>query len=87
MLNLLAIPPRNRKKPKPSNPALVLLGTMQGAIRRYMNLTVTSYDDRPSVDEEELLELGSHGQKETLRDVKVGLGLTKSQEENVWQVL
>ena len=46
-----------------------------------------SYDDKPSVDEEELLELGSHGQKETLRDVKLGLGLTKSQEENVWQVL
>ena len=46
-----------------------------------------SYDDKPSVDEEELLELGSHGQKETLRDVKLGLGLTKSQEENVWKVL
>ena len=46
-----------------------------------------SYDDKPSVDKEELLELGSHGQKETLRDVKLGLGLTKSQEENVWQVL
>ena len=47
-----------------------------------------SYDDKRSVDEEELLELGSHGQKElTLRDVKLGLGLTKSQEENVWQVL
>ena len=46
-----------------------------------------SYDDKPSVDEEELLELGGHGQKETLRDVKLGLGLTKSQEENVWQVL
>ena len=28
-----------------------------------------------------------HDQKETLRDVKLGLGLTKSQEENVWQVL
>ena len=25
-----------------------------------------SYDDKPSVDEEELLELGSHGEKETL---------------------
>ena len=36
-----------------------------------------SYDDKPSVDEEELLELGSHGQKETLRDVKLVLGLTK----------
>ena len=46
-----------------------------------------SYDDKPSVDEEELLELGGHGQKETLRDVKLGLELTKSQEENVWQVL
>ena len=46
-----------------------------------------SYDDTPSVDVEELLELGSHGQKETLRDVKLGLGLTKSQEEDVWQVL
>ena len=46
-----------------------------------------SYDDKPSVDEEELLELGSHGQKEMLKDVKLGLGLTKSQEENVWQVL
>ena len=46
-----------------------------------------SYDDKPSVDEEELLELGSHGQKETLKDVKLGLGLTKSQEEDVWQVL
>ena len=46
-----------------------------------------SYDDKPSVDEEELLDLGSHGQKETLRDVKLGLGLTKSQKENVWQVL
>ena len=33
-----------------------------------------SYDDKPSVDEEELLELGSHGQKETLWDVKLGLG-------------
>ena len=37
-----------------------------------------SYDDEPKVDEEELLELGSHAQKETLRDVKLGLGLTKS---------
>ena len=46
-----------------------------------------SYDDKPSVDEEELLELGSHGQKETLRDEKQGLGLIKSQEENVWQAL
>ena len=46
-----------------------------------------SYDDKPSVDEEELLGLGGHGQKETLRDVKLGLGLTKSQEENVRQVL
>ena len=46
-----------------------------------------SYADKPSVDEEELLELGSHGQKETLRRVKLGFGLTKSQEENVWQVL
>ena len=46
-----------------------------------------SYDNKPSVDEEKLLELGSHSQKETLRDVKLGLGLTKSQEENVWQVL
>ena len=46
-----------------------------------------SYNDKPSVDEEELLELESHGQKDTLRDVKLGLGLTKSQEENVWQVL
>ena len=46
-----------------------------------------SYDDKPNVDEEELLELGSQGQKETLRDVKLGLGLTKSQEKNVWQVL
>ena len=46
-----------------------------------------SYDNKSSVDEEELLELGSHGQKETLRDVKLGLGLTQSQEENVWQVL
>ena len=45
------------------------------------------YDDKPSVDEEELLDFGSHGQKETLRDVKLGLGLTKSQEENMWQVL
>ena len=45
-----------------------------------------SYDDKPSVDEEKLLELGGHGQKETLRDVKLGLGLTNSQEENVWQV-
>ena len=26
-----------------------------------------SYDDEPNVDEEELLELGSHGQKETLK--------------------
>ena len=41
-----------------------------------------SCDDKPSVDEEELLVLGSHSQKETLRDVKLGLGLTKSQEEN-----
>ena len=41
MLNLLAIPPRNRKKPKPSKPALVLLETMQGAIPRYKNLTAT----------------------------------------------
>ena len=31
--------------------------------------------------------MGGHGQKKTLRDVKLGLGLTKSQEENVWQVL
>ena len=46
-----------------------------------------SYDDKPSVDEEELLKLGGHSQKETLKDVKLGLGLTKSQEENVWQVL
>ena len=46
-----------------------------------------SYDDKPSVDEEELLKLGGHGQKETLRDVKLGLGLTRSQEENIWQVL
>ena len=46
-----------------------------------------SYDDKPSVGKEEMLELGSHGQKETLRDKKLGLGLTKSQEENVWQVL
>ena len=46
-----------------------------------------SYDDKTSVDEEELLELGSHSQNETLRDVKLGLGLTKSQEENVWQVV
>ena len=46
-----------------------------------------SSDDKTSVDEEELLELRNHGQKETLRDVKLGLGLTKSQEENVWQVL
>ena len=46
-----------------------------------------SFDDKPIVDEEELLELGSHGQKKTLRDVKLDLGLTKSQEENVWQVL
>ena len=46
-----------------------------------------SYDNKLSVDEEELLELGSHGQKEMLRDVKLGLGLTKSQEENVWQVV
>ena len=46
-----------------------------------------SYNDKPSVDEKELLELGGHGQKETLRDVKLGLGLTKSQEANVWQVL
>ena len=46
-----------------------------------------SYDDKPSVDEEELLELGSHGQKATFRDVKLGPGLTKSREENVWQVL
>ena len=46
-----------------------------------------SYDDKPSVDEEELLELGSHGQKETLKDVKLSLGLIKSQEQNVWQVL
>ena len=46
-----------------------------------------SYDDESSVDKEELLELGSNGQKETLRDLKLGLGLTKSQEENVWQVL
>ena len=46
-----------------------------------------SYDNKPSVDEEVILELGSHGQKETLRDVKLGLGLTKSLEENVWQVL
>ena len=43
-----------------------------------------SYDDKPSVDEEELLEFGSHGQKETLKDVKLGLGLIKSHEENVW---
>ena len=42
-----------------------------------------SYDDKPSVDEEELLELRSHGQKETLKDVKLGLGLIKSHEENV----
>ena len=33
-----------------------------------------SYDDKTSVEEEELLELGSHGQKETLRDLKLGLG-------------
>ena len=46
-----------------------------------------SYDDKPSDDEEELLELGGYGQKETLRDVKLGLGLTKSQEENVLQVM
>ena len=46
-----------------------------------------SYDDKPSVEEEELLELGGHSQKETLRDEKLGLGLTNSQEENVWQVL
>ena len=46
-----------------------------------------SYDDKTNVDEEELLELGSHCQKETLRDVKLGLGLTKSQEENIWQIL
>ena len=46
-----------------------------------------SYNDKPSVDEKQLLELGGHSQKETLRDVKLGLGLTKSQEENVWQVL
>ena len=37
-----------------------------------------SYDDKPGVDEEELLEFGSHSQKETLRDVKLGLWLTKS---------
>ena len=29
------------EKPKPSKPALVLLGTMQGAILRFMNLTAT----------------------------------------------
>ena len=46
-----------------------------------------SYDDKPSVGEEELLELGGHDQKETLRDEKLGLGLTNSREENVWQVL
>ena len=46
-----------------------------------------SYDHKPSVDEEELLELGSYCQKKTLREVKLDLGLTKSQEENVWQVL
>ena len=46
-----------------------------------------SHDDKLSVDEEEMLELGGHGQKETLRDVKLGLWLTKSQEENLWQVL
>ena len=40
-----------------------------------------SYDDKPSIDEEELLELGSLGQKETLRNVKIGLSLTKSQEK------
>ena len=38
----LAISPRNRKKPKPSKPALVLLKTMQGAILRYMNLKATT---------------------------------------------
>ena len=32
----------NRKKPKPSKPALVLLGTMQKAILRNMNLTATT---------------------------------------------
>ena len=36
------ISPRNRKKPKPSKPALVLLGTMQRAILRYTNLTATT---------------------------------------------
>ena len=46
-----------------------------------------SYEDKPSVDEEELFQLRSHGQKETLRDVKLNLGSTKSQEANVWQVL
>ena len=46
-----------------------------------------SYDTKPIVDEGELLELGGHGRKETSRDVKLGFGLTKSQEENVWQVL
>ena len=46
-----------------------------------------SYDNKPSVDEEELFELERHSQKETLRNVKLGLGLAKSQEENVWQVL
>ena len=38
-----------------------------------------SYDDKPSVGKEELLELGHRSQKETLRDVKLGLGLTKFQ--------
>ena len=85
MLNLLAIPPRNRKKNKTIQASVGIAGNHAGSNSDLQESD--SYDDKPSVDEEELLELGGHGQKETLRDVKLGFGLTKSQKENIWQVL